>query len=174
MKDLSSGQELKGTDAVGSRQSGRGPAWGEYQPSTAREGAKDHRSPVGAGRDWRAVGLDSGPPGGMPPSPLHPPLAGPARMVQSPPIPLPQLWPWSDHHPAGARVDGCPGLRWASAVTGSRAARLASPPQRGLGGASARLLLPPGTAACAELADASSRMDGAPGLQLSERSEGPP
>lgn len=67
LKDLSSGQELKGTDAVGSQQMGRGPAWGEYQPSTAREGAKDHCSLVGAGRDWGAAGLDSGPPGGCHP-----------------------------------------------------------------------------------------------------------
>lgn len=45
---------------------------GEHsQPSTAREGAKGHHSLVGAGRDWGAAGLDSGPPGRMPPSPLR-------------------------------------------------------------------------------------------------------
>ena len=35
---------------------------------------------------------------------LFTPVAGPARRVQSPPLPLPQLWPWSNPHPAGAAL----------------------------------------------------------------------
>lgn len=78
----------------------RAEAWpgGNSQPSTAREGAKDHGSFVGAGRDWGAVRLNSEPPEGTPSSPLQAGSPGrklspflpfrPASTVQSPSIPL--------------------------------------------------------------------------------------
>ena len=111
---------------------------GEHsQPSTAREGAKDHCSLVGAGRDWGQRGWTQGPQGGC-----HPRLLGGK--------------PWEEAEPSHSRgrsseegsestppsapalalvrpppSRGRPGLRRASVVTGSWAARLASPPPGG-------------------------------------------
>ena len=71
----------------------RAEAWpgGNSQPSTAREGAKDHCSFVGAGRDWGAVRLNSEPPEG------DAILASSGREPWEEAEPFPSLGPSSKH-----------------------------------------------------------------------------